>query len=61
MKKVISVLLIVLGSLSVSGALSSTIKITRVLVVTGGHSYNKVTFNEMLSSLGSNLTFEVQY
>jgi type 1 glutamine amidotransferase len=59
MKKVISVLLIVLGSLSVSGALSSTIKITRVLVVTGGHSYNKVTFNEMLSSLGSNLTFEV--
>jgi hypothetical protein len=31
----------------------------KILVVTGGHSYNKETFNEMLNSLGSNITWQV--
>lgn len=31
----------------------------RVLVVTGGHNYNKQTFNEMLNSLGNQFTWEV--
>lgn len=31
----------------------------RVLVVTGGHNYNKQTFNEMLNSLGNKFTWEV--
>ncbi|MEI7422827.1 MAG: ThuA domain-containing protein [Prolixibacteraceae bacterium] len=31
----------------------------RILVVTGGHSYDKPTFNEMLASLGENITSEV--
>lgn len=31
----------------------------KILVVTGGHGYNKETFNEMLNSLGNDLTFEV--
>ena len=31
----------------------------RILVVTGGHLYDKPTFNEMLASLGENITNEV--
>jgi len=31
----------------------------RILVVTGGHNYNKTTFNEMLDSLGKNITSQV--
>ena len=31
----------------------------KILVVTGGHSYNKSTFNEMLNSLGNNITNQV--
>jgi type 1 glutamine amidotransferase len=59
MKKVISVLLIVLSTFSVSGALFPETKNIRVFVITGGHSYNKETFNEMLNSLGPGFTFQV--
>lgn len=31
----------------------------RILVVTGGHGYNKETFNEMLNSLGDKYTYRV--
>ena len=31
----------------------------RIIVVTGGHNYNKTTFNEMLNSLGKNITSQV--
>ena len=31
----------------------------RILVVTGGHSYNKITFDEMLNGLGKNITSRV--
>jgi len=31
----------------------------RLMVITGGHSYNKETFNDMLNSLGSNITYQV--
>lgn len=31
----------------------------KILVVTGGHNYDKPTFNEMLASLGGNITNEV--
>ncbi len=31
----------------------------RILVVTGGHSYDKPSFNEMLNSLGKNITNQV--
>ncbi len=31
----------------------------RILVVTGGHGYNKETFNEMLNGLGKNITNQV--
>jgi type 1 glutamine amidotransferase len=32
----------------------------RLLVITGGHDYNKETFNEMLKSLGDNFTFTIE-
>ena len=31
----------------------------RILVITGGHEYNKETFNEMLKSLGNGFTFSI--
>ncbi len=31
----------------------------RILVVTGGHSYNKATFDEMLTGLGKNITSRI--
>jgi len=31
----------------------------KILVVTGGHGYNKEAFNEMLKSLGNSFTYEV--
>jgi type 1 glutamine amidotransferase len=31
----------------------------RVLVITGGHSYTKDTFNDMLNSLGPDITYQV--
>jgi type 1 glutamine amidotransferase len=31
----------------------------RVLIITGNHTYNKETFNEMFSSLGNSITFQV--
>jgi len=31
----------------------------RIMVITGGHSYTKDTFNEMLNSLGPNITYQV--
>jgi len=32
----------------------------RVLVITGGHDYKKEQFNEMMNSLGKNVTFQVE-
>ncbi|MCU0363244.1 MAG: ThuA domain-containing protein [Bacteroidales bacterium] len=32
----------------------------RVLVVTGGHSYNKEMFMQMMESLGDNITFDIE-
>ncbi|HOK26956.1 MAG TPA: ThuA domain-containing protein [Bacteroidales bacterium] len=49
-------------SFLVSFALLSTFAAkppVKILVVTGGHGYNKETFNEMLNSLGSEFTYEV--
>jgi type 1 glutamine amidotransferase len=59
MKKIFSFLLftlIQLISISAAGPSSEPI---RLLVVTGGHDYNKEQFNLMLSSLGSEITFQV--
>ena len=50
--------LILLFSLPVSSAGNSPHAI-RILVITGGHDYNKDTFNQMLASLGDNISYQV--
>ena len=59
MKSIRSVSLLALVLLVFSvGALNAKPQI-RILVVTGGHNYNKTTFDEMLNSLGKNITSQV--
>jgi len=50
---------VILLSLLTTLSVISGEKTTRILVVTGGHSYNKDTFNDMLNSLGNNFTYQV--
>lgn len=45
-------------SLSVMSSDPSVKKI-RILVITGGHSYNAEQFNQMLASLGDNISFKI--
>jgi hypothetical protein len=54
---IISLLLIVFA-ISLSAAEKPSKEI-RVLVITGGHDYHKEKFNEMLSSLGENISFRI--
>lgn len=57
MKILYSILFLAL-SLSISAETASKGPI-RILVVTGGHGYDKPSFNEMLNSLGSGITYQV--
>jgi len=55
------ILLLLLYSFSFSG-LSATIPSAgpiRILVITGGHDYKVEQFNQMLSSLGGNITYQI--
>jgi type 1 glutamine amidotransferase len=52
-------LLVLLTSFILVFNLHAVQKPIRVLVVTGGHGYNKTTFIEMLSALGPEITFEI--
>jgi len=58
MKKYLSVLFFILISATYSLSVPPSGEI-RVLVVTGNHSYATQEFNDMMSSLGSNITFQV--
>jgi type 1 glutamine amidotransferase len=56
MKKIrILILLLIISAFKLSAANHPV----RVLVITGGHDYQKEQFNEMLSSLGDNITWQV--
>jgi uncharacterized protein len=57
--KVSKVLFVILFSFLTSLSVLSKEKTIRVLVVTGGHNYNKETFNEMFNSLGPGITYQV--
>jgi uncharacterized protein len=60
MKRLLTFLLLVLFSsnfLSATGPKAQ--KPIRILVITGGHDYNKEKFNQMLGSLGENITYQV--
>jgi uncharacterized protein len=57
--KSLFVVLISLVLLFPPGSITKSQPVIRLMVVTGNHSYNKETFNEMFNSLGSNMTFQV--
>jgi type 1 glutamine amidotransferase len=40
-------------------AIATTSKPIRLLVITGGHDYKVAEFNQMLSSLGENITYQI--
>jgi hypothetical protein len=52
-----SVLLVVFTTLTLSG--SNPANPVRILVITGGHSYKVEQFNQMLTSLGPDMTYQV--
>jgi uncharacterized protein len=52
-------LLILVSLLSLSAAESHTGPI-RVLVITGGHDYQKDQFNQMLAGLGENISYQIE-
>ena len=53
-----SVLLSVIATLVIS-ATNPDVKTIRVLVITGGHDYKAEQFNQMLSSLGENISYQI--
>ncbi|HEY5511420.1 MAG TPA: ThuA domain-containing protein [Prolixibacteraceae bacterium] len=57
MRTSLSILLLILF-LYLPGSSSAKSPI-KILVVTGGHSYDKPSFNEMLASLGDNITSQI--
>jgi type 1 glutamine amidotransferase len=59
MKKVLSFLMYFLISFFNLTATNPPEKPIRILVITGGHEYNVGKFNEMLASLGENITYQV--
>ena len=59
MRYLLSSVLIFLVASSVLYSITPPDKPIRILVVTGGHDYKVEQFNEMLSSLGENITFQI--
>ena len=59
MRYLLSSLLIFLVASSVLYSITPPDKSIRILVVTGGHDYKVEQFNEMLVSLGENITFQI--
>jgi uncharacterized protein len=59
MKKItVYLILILMTFLKISAAEPPAGQI-RIMVITGGHDYQKEQFNEMLASLGDNITFQI--
>ncbi|NMC37322.1 MAG: ThuA domain-containing protein [Bacteroidales bacterium] len=58
MKKIISVILVSVLFLAFKMETIHAAPI-RILVITGGHDYEKEQFNQMLSSLGPSITFQI--
>jgi type 1 glutamine amidotransferase len=57
MKRILTLLLFVFISFSLSA--THPAKFIRILVITGGHGYNVEEFNQMLASLGENITYQI--
>jgi hypothetical protein len=59
MKRLLSLQLLVLVSCYVLSASNPPATPVRILVVTGGHDYKTEQFNQMLASLGENITYQI--
>jgi uncharacterized protein len=59
MKNILIIILTLLPFSLTAPAESAKDEPIRLLVVTGGHSYNKETFNAMFASFGSRITYQV--
>jgi hypothetical protein len=56
--RIITVFVLIILSFSINGS-DRPSKQIRLLIVTGGHEYNVEKFNEMLSSLGKDISYQV--
>ena len=59
MKRLLSLLLLILVSSYVLSAFNPPAAPIRILVVTGGHDYKTEQFNQMLASLGENIIYQI--
>jgi type 1 glutamine amidotransferase len=59
MRKVFTVIVLLAAVLVLGSGQTTAKEPIRILVVTGGHNYDKPSFNEMLNSLGTNITNQV--
>lgn len=59
MKKILLLLFFISGILLRYSSANPPVKPIRILVITGGHDYKMDQFNQMLSSLGENITFQI--
>jgi type 1 glutamine amidotransferase len=59
MKKFRLLLVLILATILKLSASEPPAGKIRILVITGGHDYQKEQFNEMLGSLGENITFQI--
>lgn len=59
MKKIKLFLILILTSLLQLSAADSSVIPIRILVITGGHDYQKEQFNQMLAGLGENITYQI--
>jgi uncharacterized protein len=59
MKRHLSLLFFLIVSLFILSASNPSAKAIRILVITGGHDYKVEQFNQMLGSLGDNITYQI--
>ena len=59
MKKIKLFLFLILTSFLQLSAAEPPSGPIRILVITGGHDYQKEQFNQMLASLGENITYQI--
>lgn len=59
MKKMTLLLVLILAALLKLSASGPPLRQIRILVITGGHDYPKDQFNQMLTALGANMTFQI--
>jgi type 1 glutamine amidotransferase len=59
MRKLLILILCAVISIACISANNPPVRPIRILVITGGHDYKVEQFNQMLSSLGENITYQV--